>query len=92
MMEANDLWWLGVIAYVFINSCAIPQIIRLYQRKSSQDTAFWRDALLSTGVVLVAVYSWLGVGDPVYLLGNVVALSLSSVIWMQILWYRRRRG
>lgn len=91
MMELNDLWWLGVISYVFINSCALPQIHRLYTRKSAEDVSFWRDAILTTGVAGIAFYSYFGVGDIIYLIGNIVALSLSSTIWMQILWYRRKR-
>ena len=76
--------WAGVTAGAFVS---IPQIIRIYQRRSSRDVAVWTYRLL---VFVCACYlvRAVAIQEPIFIVSN----AINVVIAAWVLMLKRRFG
>ena len=78
---------LGTAGSLILCASAIPQIIKTYRTKSSDDLSFMYLATLMFGLMLLMVYS-IYVRDFVFIFGNTLALSSTGV--MIFFWFKYR--
>ena len=78
---------LGTAGSLILCASAIPQIVKTYRTKSSDDLSIIYLATLMLGLVLLMVYS-IYVRDFVFIFGNTLALSSTGV--MILFWFKYR--
>ena len=78
---------LGTAGSLILCASAIPQIIKTYRTKSSDDLSIVYLATLMLGLMLLMVYS-IYVKDFVFIFGNTLALSSTGV--MIFFWFKYR--
>jgi MtN3 and saliva related transmembrane protein len=76
---------LGITGSLIICGSIIPQVIKTYKTKSARDLSITYLIALTTGIILLTVYS-VYIRDMVFIFGNV--LSLLSVVILIGLWTR----
>ena len=78
---------LGTTGSLILCASAIPQIVKTYRTKSSDDLSIMYLAILMLGLMLLMVYS-IYVRDFVFIFGNTLALSSTGV--MILFWFKYR--
>jgi hypothetical protein len=78
------------VAYLAcFNAAAIPAIVRIVRRKSSQDLSLWREWFVLTGIAIQFAAFWLaGAGWIVLISPMASALSMSALLTVTY-WFRR---
>lgn len=76
-MQSSDL--LGLVAGTFTTIAFIPQVVKSWRTRSTEDVSFGMFGLFSTGV---ALWLWYGVwiGSWPIVLANIFTLALSLAI------------
>jgi MtN3 and saliva related transmembrane protein len=80
---------IGSVAAFCTTVAFIPQLIRVWQRKSGQDISLLMFAIFSLGVFLWLVYG-IGIGSIPIMVANTVTLLLALAILALKLRYDRR--
>jgi MtN3 and saliva related transmembrane protein len=71
--------WIGSTAAVCTTVSFVPQLVRVWQRKSARDISLTMFLLFSFGVACWLVYG-LGIGSTPIVAANVVTLALALAI------------
>ena len=77
--ELNLDYFIGFIAAICTTVSFIPQAIKVYKTKKTQDISLGMFILMSTGVALWIAYGFLIASAPV-IIANVVTLVLAGYI------------
>lgn len=80
--------WIGTVAAFCTTAAFVPQLIRVWQRKSARDISIWMFLLFNLGLVCWLVYG-LGIGSPPVIAANAVTLALALTILLLKLRYDR---
>lgn len=75
----------GTIGSLIVCMSAFPQIVKTYRTKKADDISLSYLLILMAGITLMTVYA-LHIGDPVFILGNI--LSVASTGILIFLWLR----
>lgn len=70
---------LGLVAGTFTTLAFLPQVIRVWRRRSASDLSFLTLAVFVSGVALWVVYAW-QISDIPMLLANAVTLVLTATL------------
>lgn len=70
---------LGFVAGLLTTIAFLPQVIRVWRRRSAADLSFPMLAIFSTGVTLWLYYGWL-VSDMPMMAANAVTLLLNCLL------------
>ncbi len=85
------MWeWTAAIAMWLMESSYLPQIVRLYQVKASEEFSLLFPLMNLGGRFLVMLYSYAH-GEYILAWGFLGGLSLRSCMVVQVLYYRWRR-
>ena len=79
---------LGTVGSLILCASAIPQIVKTYRTKSSDDLSILYLITLIFGLMLLMVYS-IYVRDFVFIFGNTLALSSTGA--MIFLWFKYKK-
>jgi len=82
--------WIGSIAAVCTTVSFVPQLVRVWRRKSARDISLSMFLLFSFGVACWLVYG-LGLGSVPIIAANVVTLALALAILALKIHYDRRQ-
>ena len=82
--------WIGSIAAVCTTVSFVPQLVRVWRRKSARDISLSMFLLFSFGVVCWLVYG-LGLGSVPIIAANIVTLALALAILALKIRYDRRQ-
>jgi len=85
----NPVTLLGFVAGTLTTLAFLPQVIKTWRTKSSNDLSVSTLGMISTGVLLWLVYGLL-VGDLPIIVANAVTLVLVVSIFVLALVYRKR--
>ncbi len=85
----NPVTLLGFVAGTLTTLAFLPQVIKTWRTKSSNDLSVGTLGMISTGVLLWLVYGLL-VGDLPIIAANAVTLVLVVSIFVLALVYRKR--
>ncbi len=80
---------IGFFAGALTTVAFLPQVIKVYRRKSASDISWIMMLLFITGVVLWIVYGLLIQKSPI-VIANIVTFSLSMAIIILKLYYDRK--
>jgi MtN3 and saliva related transmembrane protein len=81
---------IGSVAAVCTTISFVPQLIRVWQRKSASDISISMFLLFSFGVACWLIYG-IGMGAPPIIAANAVTLALALAILVLKLRYDRRQ-
>jgi MtN3 and saliva related transmembrane protein len=82
--------WIGSIAAVCTTVSFVPQLIRVWQRKSARDISLTMFLLFSFGVACWLIYG-IGIGSRPVIAANAAALALVVAILTLKIRYDRRQ-
>src|ERR1700722_8009296 len=88
---SGPLEWIGSTAAVCTTVSFVPQLIRVWRRKSARDISLTMFLLFSFGVACWLVYGW-GIGSRTVIGRNAAALVLSVAILVLKVRYDRKTG
>jgi len=71
--------WIGLVAAICTTVSFLPQLVRVWRRKSASDISLSMFLLFSAGVFLWLVYG-IGIGSAPVIAANVVTLALALAI------------
>lgn len=71
--------WVGVAAAVLTTISYLPQVIKIWKTKSTEDISLLMFILLCSGIMLWLIYGSVNKLVPV-IIGNAVSFSLSFVV------------
>jgi MtN3 and saliva related transmembrane protein len=94
LLEIAPRWaidWIGSMAAVCTTVSFVPQLIRVWQRKSASDISLMMFLLFSFGVGSWLVYG-IGIGSRPIIAANAVTLALAVAILVLKIRYDGRRG
>jgi MtN3 and saliva related transmembrane protein len=94
LLEAVPHWafdWIGSTAAVCTTISFVPQLIRVWKRKSARDISLIMFLLFSFGVACWLVYG-IGIGSEPVIAANAVTLALSIAILVLKLRYGLKTG
>jgi len=80
--------WIGTAGIVAIEGSYVPQIVRLFRLKRSEELSLLFPALNLVGRLLALTYSLLA-KDHVFTVGFFFGALLRLTLLLQIAWYRR---
>lgn len=81
--------WIGSLAATCTTISFVPQLLRVWRRKSARDISLVMFLLFSFGLVCWLVYG-LGIGSVPIVVANVITLTLALAILVLKLRYDRR--
>lgn len=70
--------------------CAVPGMVRIYRRKSSQDLSIWREILILVGVSF-QIGAYLAAGVPWTIFAGPITSAVSVGAMLGIILYYRGR-
>ncbi|MFZ1085400.1 MAG: SemiSWEET transporter [Terracidiphilus sp.] len=82
--------WIGTTAATCTTISFLPQLIRVWRRKSAEDISLVMFLLFSFGVACWLVYGW-GIGSVPIAVANIITLILALAILALKLHYDRKR-
>jgi MtN3 and saliva related transmembrane protein len=88
---SGALEWIGSTAAVCTTVSFVPQLIRVWRRKSARDISLTMFLLFSFGVACWLVYGW-GIGSRPVIAANAAALVLSVAILVLKVRYDKNTG
>jgi len=71
--------WIGSIAAVCTTVSFVPQLLRVWQRKSARDISLWMFLFFSIGVLCWLLYG-IGIGSTPVIVANAATLALALAI------------
>lgn len=75
---------LGYVAGFFTTAAFLPQVIKAWRTRSTDDLSFWMLSGFSCGVGLWIVYGFM-LGEPPIVLFNAITLFLAmTLLWLKI--------
>ena len=80
--------WIGSIAAVCTTISFVPQLVRVWKRKSARDISLWMFLFFSFGVACWLVYG-IGIHSTPVILANAATLALALAILILKLRYDR---
>ena len=83
-----DTTFFALIGYIILWFSYIPQIKKMYDRKSSDDLSIMWLALLTLALCLITVFSFTTT-VVMYILGNTVSVFFCAVLIIMAEYYRR---
>jgi len=83
-----DTTFFAVVGYFILWFSYIPQIRKLYERKSSDDLSIMWLALLTLALCLITIFSFTTT-VVIYILGNIVSVFFCVVLIVMAEYYRR---
>jgi MtN3 and saliva related transmembrane protein len=86
MVDLYEL--IGMMGSLILCASTIPQIIKTYQTKRSNDLSILYLTTLLLGMVFMVIFS-LHVGDPVFIFGNSLSVISVGILIFFSLRYRR---
>ena len=75
----NYVTILGLVAGAFTSLCEVPQIYRIWKRKSAEDVSYKMYLILSVGVILWIVYGFME-DQIAIIVTNIINLFLNSFL------------
>ena len=78
-LSPRDFEWIGTVAAFCTTAAFVPQLIRVWKRKSARDISLWMFLLFNLGLVCWLVYG-VGIGSPPVIAANAVTLVLALTI------------
>jgi MtN3 and saliva related transmembrane protein len=94
LLESAPRWvfdWIGSTAAVCTTISFVPQLLRVWRRKSARDISLIMFLLFSFGVTCWLVYG-IGIGSRPIVAANAITLALSVAILMLKLRYDLKTG
>lgn len=85
------LEWIGSTAAFSTTASFVPQLVRVWRRKSASDISLTMFLLFSFGLVCWLIYG-VGIGSAPVTVANAATLALSLAILVLKLRYDRRNG
>ena len=76
-----------LLAYAFLNAAAIPAILRMRKRQSSNDISLLWQSMILVGVLVVLSYA-VQVADPVFIIGGVLNSFSIGIVILTAVYYR----
>ncbi|MEM7811858.1 MAG: SemiSWEET transporter [Planctomycetota bacterium] len=86
----DSLTYLGLFAATLTTGAFVPQIVKNWRTKTTEDLSWGTFLTLTTGIALWLVYGVMR-ADPAMIFANVTALALNLVNLGQMLRYRGNR-
>ncbi len=75
---------LGYVAGFFTTASFLPQVVRAWRTRSTEDLSFWMLSGFSCGVSLWIVYGFM-LSEPPIVLFNAITLFLAmTLLWLKI--------
>lgn len=75
---------LGYVAGFFTTGSFLPQVVRAWRTRSTDDLSFWMLSGFSTGCALWIVYGFM-LSEPPIILFNAITFGLAMVLlWLKI--------
>ena len=81
---ADWTMWLGMLAGTLTTIAFLPQLIRIWQTKSTKDISLGMFLIFSTGVLLWLIYGVLIKSLPVMLANGLTFLLASAILVLKL--------
>lgn len=81
---------LGITGSLIVSASVIPQIIKTYKTKKADDLSILYLGILTTGMVMITLYS-LYVGNLIFILGNIWSVASTGILIVLCYRYRNMR-
>lgn len=75
---------------MIVSASVIPQIIKTYKTKKADDLSILYLGILTTGMVMITLYS-LYVGNLIFILGNIWSVASTGILIVLCYRYRNMR-
>ncbi len=85
----NPVTWLGFVAGTLTTLAFLPQVVKTWRTKSSNDLSIGTLSMICSGVLFWLVYGLL-IGDLPIIAANTVTLVLVVSLFALALFYRKR--
>lgn len=87
----DSIWIITIIAIIFLQGSSIPQLIRNYRRKSTEDISiiFW--IMVMIGYFLMLYISIIEKSKYLITIYSIGIVNILLLMW-QIIYYRKRKS
>lgn len=90
LLSPRTIQWVGTVAACCTTLSFVPQLLRVWQRKSARDISLWMFLLFNLGLACWLVYG-IGIGSTPVIAANTITLVLALTILVLKLCYDRER-